>query len=215
MKTCKGCKKDIDDKAKKCPYCQTDQRIWFAGHPILTTILALILIGVVSGGSGGDSSKTSPSGQSETKTTETSKPVQVSYKVGETFSTGKMDFTLTSAENVNSVGSQYLNEKASEGATLVVVRYKYKNISDKPLASYTQPDIKLVDSSGTEYDPDLGKTSTYKVQAKIDEKFLSDLNPGITVNAAEVFEVSKESFSQGKWQIKVKADGITYYVGIK
>ncbi|TXH00283.1 MAG: DUF4352 domain-containing protein [Candidatus Moraniibacteriota bacterium] len=215
MKTCKSCKKEIDNEAKKCPYCQTDQRIWFAKHPILTVILSLILIGVVSGGSGGDSSKTSSSTQNETKTTESSKPAEAIHKVGETFNTGKMDFTLTSADNVNSVGSQYLNEKASEGATLVVVLYKYKNTSDKPLASYTQPDIKLVDSSGTEYDPDLGKTSTYKVQAKIDEKFLSDLNPGITVNAAQVFEVSKDSYSLGTWQIKVKADGSTYYVGVK
>lgn len=213
MKACKSCKKEIDNEAKKCPYCQTDQRIWFAKHPILTTILALILIGVVSGGSGGSSSSTSST--SGTKVEASTKPAQVTYKAGETFSTGKMDFTLTSIESVNSVGSQYYNEKASEGAILVVVLYKYKNTSDKPLASYTQPTVKLVDGSGTEYDPDLGKTSTYKVQAKIDEKFLSDLNPGITVNAAEVFEVSKEGYSQGKWQVKVKADGSSYFVDIK
>ncbi len=39
MKKCKSCQKEIDIKAKKCPYCQTDQRIWFARHPIVTVFL--------------------------------------------------------------------------------------------------------------------------------------------------------------------------------
>jgi hypothetical protein len=29
------------------------------------------------------------------------------------------------------VGGQYVNEKASEGATLIAVNWKYKNISDE------------------------------------------------------------------------------------
>jgi len=46
MKKCKACQKEIDPKAKKCPYCQTDQRGWFARHPILTVILVLVVIGI-------------------------------------------------------------------------------------------------------------------------------------------------------------------------
>lgn len=42
-KTCKACKSEIDAKASKCPKCGTDQRNWFARHPILT-ILGLLLI---------------------------------------------------------------------------------------------------------------------------------------------------------------------------
>lgn len=52
MKKCKSCQNEIDDKAKKCPHCQSDQRIWFARHPILTAILALFVIGMVGSGSG-------------------------------------------------------------------------------------------------------------------------------------------------------------------
>lgn len=61
MKKCKSCQKEIDDKAKKCPHCQTDQRIWFARHPILTTILAIIVIGLLGSGA----SDKSPSANSE------------------------------------------------------------------------------------------------------------------------------------------------------
>jgi len=52
MKKCKSCQTEIDDKAKKCPHCQTDQRNWFAKHPILTVIIVLIVIGIF-GSSGG------------------------------------------------------------------------------------------------------------------------------------------------------------------
>jgi hypothetical protein len=113
------------------------------------------------------------------------------------------------------VGSQYLNEKASEGATLIVAQYKYKNTSDKPLSSFTQPSVKLIDSKGIEYDSDLGKTSTYKVQVKMDEKFLSDLNPGITVNGAQVFEVSKDNYMESGWKMKVNSEGSSYFIEIK
>lgn len=47
MKKCKACQKEIDPKAKKCPYCQTDQRNWFARHPILTAIIILFVIGLI------------------------------------------------------------------------------------------------------------------------------------------------------------------------
>jgi hypothetical protein len=46
-KKCKSCQKEIDPKAKKCPYCQADQRGWFRRHPVVTGIVVLlILIGV-------------------------------------------------------------------------------------------------------------------------------------------------------------------------
>jgi len=52
LKKCKSCQKEIDDKAIKCPYCQTDQRSWFRKHPILTLLIAFfvlpILIGIFS-----------------------------------------------------------------------------------------------------------------------------------------------------------------------
>ncbi len=61
-KLCKACKSEIDPKATKCPKCGADQRIWFAKHPILTVILALVVIGIIGGGKGG--SKSSQQGSS-------------------------------------------------------------------------------------------------------------------------------------------------------
>lgn len=49
---------EIDNKAKKCPHCQTDQRNWFRRHLILTGILVLFIIGIV-GAIGGSGSKNS------------------------------------------------------------------------------------------------------------------------------------------------------------
>lgn len=61
MKKCKDCQKEIDEKAKKCPFCQTDQRNWFAKHPILTGILALVVIVIVFGVAGsGNKNNTQP-----------------------------------------------------------------------------------------------------------------------------------------------------------
>jgi hypothetical protein len=63
-KKCKSCQSDIDAKAKKCPHCQTDQRGWVKKHPILTTILGLIIFfGVIGAiGSKGNTTTTPDNG---------------------------------------------------------------------------------------------------------------------------------------------------------
>ena len=53
MKKCKSCQEEIDDKAKKCPHCQTDQRNWFLRHPLIAVILVIFVIDIVSASSGG------------------------------------------------------------------------------------------------------------------------------------------------------------------
>ncbi|MCW1949657.1 MAG: hypothetical protein KIH89_004440 [Candidatus Shapirobacteria bacterium] len=47
MKKCKSCQSEIDDKAKKCPHCQTDQRNWFIQHKVATVILGIFILGGV------------------------------------------------------------------------------------------------------------------------------------------------------------------------
>ncbi len=73
MKKCKSCQTEIDSKAKKCPHCQADQRNWFVKHKIITVILALVLIGVISGGAKGNNTTTNSS-TSSNKTTDTNTP---------------------------------------------------------------------------------------------------------------------------------------------
>jgi hypothetical protein len=103
----------------------------------------------------------------------------------------------------------------SEGGTLVAVNWKYKNTSSVLIDIFSQPSIKLVDSNGIEYSSDTGKSASYATEIKLDSKILSDLNPGITVKDASVFEVSKESYAQGTWYVIIKADGKEYKVATK
>ena len=171
----------------------------------LIIFVAIIIIGSISGGgSDGSTNSNTQAAQEESKT----------YQVNEVISTDKLELTVISVEEKDEVGGQYVNEGASEGATLVVVNWKYKNASDKPVGSFSQPKVKLVDSSGTEYDWDLGKTGTYSIEQDLDNKILSDLNPGITVKDAKVFEVSKESYLKEGWRLKFTVGGKSYFVAI-
>jgi hypothetical protein len=80
MKKCKSCQKEIDNKAKKCPYCQTDQRNWFRRHPILTGILVLVVIGIIGSARGANkntnstTNNSSSTASSKTQQTEQNQP---------------------------------------------------------------------------------------------------------------------------------------------
>jgi hypothetical protein len=67
MKKCKSCQQEIDDKATKCPHCQTDQRNWFSRHKIITAIIAIFVILVIIGmASNSKSSSTSSNSTNST-----------------------------------------------------------------------------------------------------------------------------------------------------
>jgi len=54
---------------KKCPHCQADQRNWFGRHPIITGLLAVILIfgviGAIGGSKGSNTNSTSTATNSQ------------------------------------------------------------------------------------------------------------------------------------------------------
>jgi hypothetical protein len=60
-KICPHCQKEIDAKARKCPYCQSDLRNFIFRHPILTIVGLLIVLVFV----GRNVSETTPSGVSQ------------------------------------------------------------------------------------------------------------------------------------------------------
>jgi len=205
MKKCKSCKAEIPNDAKKCSHCSTDQRNWFVRHKILTGILVLIVIGIIGSASGGSKNTPSPSNNS-TATENKSEAQEVRYKVGDVFKTDKFKIIINSAEERSIVGSQYFEKKPSQGGTFVAVQLQYKNITDKPIGSFSTPTIKLVDKNGTEYSADAGASGNFATELKLDRKILSDLNPGITVNDAAIFEVSKEQYAKSGWSLAIKAD---------
>ncbi|MBX9906350.1 zinc ribbon domain-containing protein [Patescibacteria group bacterium] len=47
IKKCPKCQKEVDAKATKCPYCQSDTRSWVRQHPIGVFLLFLIFLPIV------------------------------------------------------------------------------------------------------------------------------------------------------------------------
>ncbi|MCY7786907.1 DUF4352 domain-containing protein [Bacillus inaquosorum] len=173
-------------------------------HKIITFILAVVVIIIIAniGGGGGSeaTSKTSSSSKAATEKT---------YNIGDTVKTEKTEVTVTKVEDRDSVGTQYIEKKASDGGTIVAVQYTIKNVSKKPISSFSIPTVKLVDGDGTSYDSDIDASSTYATETKVDNsKILSDLNPNIKVTDVKAFEVDKDAYAKGTWKLKFSNDVI-------
>lgn len=208
-KKCPKCGEEILMSAKICKHCKADLRNWFLKHRVITGVLILIVIGIISSVSGKDK------GENKVVSSDNKqKQEQVIYKVSDIIKAGNLEIMITSAQEKKQVGSQYFKSNPSEGGTYITVQWKYKNTSDKPINSFSQPRINLVDGSGTIYDLDLGASGNYATELKLDRKILSDLNPGISVNDAGVFEISKENYTKGGWSILIKSDGKEYKVNV-
>lgn len=209
MKICKECNQEISSTAKKCPNCGKDQRNFFGKHKILTVIIALFILGgVISAMSGGGSKATVSSNTSSSS--DSSKNKDTVAKIGDVIKTDKYEIIITSVQQRTQVGGEYLQTKPSEGGIYVVVNWQYKNITKEPISSLYFPQIHLNDKDGTKYDADINASSYYATETKLDTKILSDLNPGITVKGAEVFEISKDTYSAGGWKVYIDADKDAY-----
>ena len=191
---CKACGKEIAKGVKKCPHCGKDQRNWFMRHKIMTFIGAIILLAIIG---------SALSGGNDTANKQEAK--NKAYNVGDVVKTDNVEVTITKFEEKDVIGDpKFLGKKASEGATLVGVQYKMKNVSDKPVGAFDYPPINLVDEKGTKYDADVDASAAYATETGIDNsKILSDLNPGITVTGTDVYEISKDQFAKGNWFIQV------------
>lgn len=213
---CKSCGKELGKGVKKCIHCGADQRNFFAKHKIITGLAVLLLLGVVTSAlNGGDGSdKTADSGakaasssdKTATSSEEPAAEAPSEQKIGQTFDSGNVQVTVVSAELKDKVGGEYFESKPAEGGVYVAVVWKYKNIGNEPIGMFSQPSLKLIDPNGVEYDSDAGASASYSTERELTEKVISDLNPGITVTAAEVFEVAKDSYDPKTWKVLVKAD---------
>ena len=220
MTKCKACNADIAKGVNKCPHCGKDQRNWFMRHKVLSVIIILVVLGSIGALNGNDEKdtavKTSTNDTVQTKQettqnkTETnkdeSKEEQTSYKMGDVIKTDKFEITINSIEQKSQVGDEYIQKTPSEGGVYVAVQWQYKNISDKPIGSFSVPRINLLDKNKTKYSTDIDASGTFATEVNPDEKIVSDLNPGITVKSADVFEVSKDSFNQSGWKLLINAD---------
>jgi len=153
MKKCRSCQSEIDDKAKKCPHCQTKQGNWIQRHPILTVIIVLVIIGAF-GASGGDKTKTdNPSTSTaineETKVkdakAEVTPEAKTEFAVGEAIQ--MEDYALTVNKVTKAASKGYSTPKT--GNEYVFVNVTVQNTGDKEV-SYNPFDFKIQDSNGNQ-----------------------------------------------------------------
>lgn len=113
------------------------------------------------------------------------------------------EVTIRSVKQRNQVGIQYLEERVSQGGTLIVVDYDVTNIGNEPL-SFFAPKIDLVDANGVRYSADIAKSAAYATENEDNSKVFSALNPGITTQGSTVFEVAASRFDPATWYLTVE-----------
>lgn len=132
------------------------------------------------------------------------------FNIGEKFQTDELEITINSVKSFTSIGDpDWGGTKASQGGILVGVVYSIKNITKEPLGVFdTAISLNLVNSDGTKLDEDDEATFSYQVEIGTDEKFFDNLNPGITVKNASVFEIEKQMWNTPGWHVLVEGKKI-------
>lgn len=197
---CKTCGKEVAASAKACPHCGQKLKmgtilkvtLWFFG-----VVFGLAFIGAIL-----DSGKSDGNGPAAASDGGTSHNSQTAMQIGVPFQTKKFEVVVSKVGLRARVGSDMFEQAASDGATYFIVPFKYTNISPKPIGSFSVPSIKL-SVNGIKYDADIGASSAYATEANLNSKVMSDINPGISINDASVFEVAG---SQLKGELKVVID---------
>ncbi len=198
MTKCAVCNADVAKGAKTCPSCGTKIKKPFYKKWWVWALAVIVIIAIASGS--GSENSDNVNVQSEQNQTEQT------ANVGDVITTENFEICIKSVETRTKVGNQYLSATPSEGGIYVVVNWEYKNITDKPISSFSCPGIKISDANGVKYDYDISATSYYATEVNLDTKILSDLNPSIKVSDADVFEISEEAYSAGGFVVSVDAD---------
>lgn len=185
MKKCKACKSEIDSKATKCPKCGADQRTWFRRHPVLTVILALIILGIIIGLTGKKGQSPSTAGGNPT-----SQETKATAKIGETVQDGDLAFTATSVATASSLGNSLTSTKAQGIFYVITLEIENKGKETKTIDSSM---ITLTDSQDRKFDRSIeGQTAKGLSQGKVD-LFLQQVQPGLSVTGDIVFDIPKDA----------------------
>ena len=119
MKKCKECGTDVSSDAKVCPKCGKDQRNFFMKHKVITFILVVIVLGVIAG-VGGSNTTNNPSGDGTMKTnTATEKFTLVSDEMtSDSFSTYIQGEIKNNTDKTYSYAQVTFNVYDSSGAQI-------------------------------------------------------------------------------------------------
>ena len=133
-------------------------------------------------------------------------PAQAQVSVGETFRTDDFEIVVTRADQRFTVGDEFFAQTPSNGAIYVAIQFIYKNISNKSIGAYSQPSLALIAPDGIKFEPDVSASIALATELELDEKALSDLNPGVQLRSASAFEIGADRFNKANWKIAVNAD---------
>lgn len=192
---CKTCGKEISSSAKKCPHCG-QKRGGLIGKIVLWGVILIVGLGIV-GAFLGDPTEDSAA------TVESESPAKTVYNIGDTVRSGDFSVTIRNVSTRSRVGSEFIEEVAGEGGVFVIVDFSYRNESNEPVSAFRAPDVELRDPNGVRYSEDIGASSTYATELDLNVNAFSNINPGIVINDAAVFEVSSAAFSAGGWLVYV------------
>ena len=120
--------------------------------------------------------------------------------------TDKFEIAIMNVEQKTTVGTIFFKKEAGNGNTFVCIRVRIKNISNEPIGTFSQPYFKLVDGNNTTYNTDIDASSSYVTEVEDTSKFLSDLNPGVTIYDTGVFQIGKDYYAQNSFNLIIKAD---------
>lgn len=152
MKKCPKCKEDVTEGAKKCKHCGSDLRNWFSQHPLLTSVLALVIIGIAIGATGQNASvEPTKVGEVESEKADTTKDIKEetkAYTIGESIKLGNNVITVHSVAGYTS-GNEFL--APSSGKKFITADISQENAGDEA-TDYNTYDFKLQDNQDYAYD---------------------------------------------------------------
>lgn len=173
-----------------------DQKSWFARHKIITIILVffgfIAIAGAVTSGSKpqSDSQKSAKaSTNNDKKLTKANNSEVTVAKLGEPARDGQFEFVVKSVTcgKPSVTDSSGFATKNAQGQ-YCLVDLTVKNIGDKQ-QYFTESDQKLLSPSGQQYSAD---TTATLYNSNSSDVFLSQINPGNSVQGIIVFDIPKE-----------------------
>jgi hypothetical protein len=174
MKKCKSCKTEIPNDAKKCGHCSTDQRGWAKRHPILTALLAIIILFIVISIIGSEnSSQKVGSNNATSQSNGDTQQKNTTYKVGDKIKMGDVILTVNKIET--SQGGDYT--KPSEGNQWIDLNLTIENTGSTQQFVTTLGQMYVLDEKNNQF------------QIAVTDKAMQ--NPGMGLDGAIIAKAKK------------------------
>lgn len=203
---CPKCGTQVSKNFTHCKNCGAKvKKISIAkwvGYFFLAWIVLATIVSLSKNSDEKESSDTSNSSEKVIQKDNKIKNAEILNEIGQVSKEEKFEITLLKVQKRNYVGSEFFVSNPSSGGMYVVVSFRVKNISTKPINAFSMPSVSLIDSNGNKYDPDIGATASYATEDEGDAKILSDLNPGLSYTDHEVFEIANELFNEN-WKVRI------------